>query len=154
MAPKLTRSTLRLLALLAALPAAVLVLGAVYMLGMTYLEGNPRGFLASVEWASETLTTTGYGADSRWQHPVMVVFVMLTQIAGLFLVFLIFPIYVLPFFEERFEARLARALPPMDGRVLVPPLWAGRGLPDRGTGAGPGPLRDPGGRPDPGPQPA
>ncbi len=118
MTPKLTRSTLRLLALLAALPAAVLVLGVLYMLGMTYLEGNPRGLLASVEWASETLTTTGYGADSRWQHPLMVVFVMLTQIAGLFLVFLIFPIYVLPFFEERFEARLARALPPMDGRVL------------------------------------
>ena len=114
MTPKLTRSTLRLLALLAALPAAVLVLGVLYMLGMTYLEGNPRGLLASVEWASETLTTTGYGADSRWQHPVMVVFVMLTQIAGLFLVFLIFPVYVLPFFEERFEARLARALPPMD----------------------------------------
>jgi voltage-gated potassium channel len=43
---------------------------------------------------------------------------MLTQVAGLFLVFLIFPIYVLPFFEERFEARLARVLPPMDGRVL------------------------------------
>jgi Trk K+ transport system NAD-binding subunit len=109
---------LRLLALLAALPAAVLVLGALYMLGMTYLEGSPRGFWESLEWASETLSTTGYGADARWQHPVMVLFVMITQIAGIFLVFLIFPVFVLPFFEERFEARLARVLPPMEGRVL------------------------------------
>ena len=115
---KLSRSTLRLLALLAALPAAILVLGVLYMLGMTYLEGNPRGIWASLEWASETLSTTGYGADARWQHPAMVLFVMLTQVAGIFLVFLIFPVFVLPFFEDRFEARLARALPPMDGRVL------------------------------------
>ena len=118
MHPKLSRPMLRLLALLAVLPAAVVSLGVLYMLGMTYLEGNPRGFWASLEWASETLSTTGYGADSRWQHPVMVLFVMFTQMAGIFLVFLIFPIFVLPFFEERFEARLARVLPPMDGRVL------------------------------------
>lgn len=118
MHPKLSRPILRLLTLLAALPAAIVLLGVLYMLGMTYLEGNPRGFWASLEWASETLSTTGYGADSRWQHPVMVLFVMCTQIAGIFLVFLIFPIFVLPFFEERFEARLARVLPPMEGRVL------------------------------------
>ena len=36
----------------------------------------------------------------------------------MFLVFLIFPIFVLPYVEERFEVRLQRALPPMDGRVL------------------------------------
>jgi voltage-gated potassium channel len=109
---------LRLLALLAALPAVVLVLGVLYMLGMTYLEGNPRGFWESLEWASETLTTTGYGADNHWDHPVMALFVMFTQISGLLFVLLIFPVYLLPLFEERFEARLARVLPPMDGRVL------------------------------------
>ena len=112
------RSTRRLIALLASLPAAVLLLGSLYMLGSIYLEGNPRGFWASLEWASETLTTTGYGADARWNHPVMTLFVILTQFLGLFLVFLIFPVYVLPYFEERFEARLPRALPPMTGRVL------------------------------------
>jgi Trk K+ transport system NAD-binding subunit len=97
---------------------AVLVLGGLYMLGMIYLEGNPRGFWASLEWASETLTTTGYGADARWNHPLMVLLVMLTQFMGMFLVFLIFPVYVLPYFEERFEARLPRKLPLMAGRVL------------------------------------
>ncbi len=88
------------------------------MLGSLYLEGNPRGFWASLEWASETLTTTGYGADARWNHPLMTLFVMLTQFMGMFLVFLIFPVYVLPYFEERFESRLPRALPPMAERVL------------------------------------
>jgi len=112
------RSTLRLLALLASLPAAVLLIGSLYMLGMTYLEGSPRGFWSSLEWAAETLTTTGYGADARWGHPLMALFVILVQFMGLFLVFLIFPIYVLPYFEERFEARLPRSLPTMDGRLL------------------------------------
>ncbi|MBS1248140.1 MAG: hypothetical protein H6R48_929, partial [Proteobacteria bacterium] len=57
MPQRFSRSTRRLLALLALLPVAVLVLGGLYMLGMIYLEGNPRGFWASLEWASETLTT-------------------------------------------------------------------------------------------------
>jgi Trk K+ transport system NAD-binding subunit len=118
MPQRISRSTRRLIALLATLPAAVLILGGLYMLGSLYLEGNPRGFWASLEWASETLTTTGYGADARWNHPLMTLFVMLTQFMGMFLVFLIFPVYVLPYFEERFESRLPRALPPMAERVL------------------------------------
>lgn len=118
MLQKFKRSTRRLLALLALLPAAVLILGLLYMLGTIYLEGSPRGFWASLEWASETLTTTGYGGDSRWNHPVMNLFVMATQFLGMFLVFMIFPVYVLPYFEERFEARLPRLLPPMTDQVL------------------------------------
>ncbi|MFO1371504.1 MAG: TrkA C-terminal domain-containing protein [Candidatus Competibacteraceae bacterium] len=118
MSPRFSRSTRRLLALLATLPAAVLLLGSLYMLGMHYLEGSPRSFWSSIEWASETLTTTGYGADSHWRHPVMTLFVIVTQFLGMFLVFLIFPVYVLPYFEERFEARLPRTLPRMTGYVL------------------------------------
>jgi len=118
LAKRIRRSTLRLLALLASLPAAVLLLGGLYVLGMTYLEHSPRELWSGLEWAAETLTTTGYGADARWHHPLMTLFVMLAQFMGLFLVFLIFPVYVLPYFEERFEARLPRALPQMDGRVL------------------------------------
>ena len=40
------------------------------------------------------------------------------QFLGQFLVFLIFPIFVLPYVEERFEVRLQHVLPPMDGKVL------------------------------------
>ncbi len=115
---KLKRSTRRLLALLALLPATVVLLGTLYMLGMTHLEGTPRSFLQGLQWASETLTTTGYGGDNRWEHPVMALFVIVGQFMGQFLVFLIFPIFVLPYFEEQFEARLPQVLPPMAGAVL------------------------------------
>ncbi len=118
MLPRLKRSTKRLMALLALLPAAVLVLGIIYMLGMEHLEGAPRTFLQSIQWASETLTTTGYGGDSRWNHPAVAMFVIVGQFLGQFLVFLIFPIFVLPYVEERFEVRLQHVLPPMDGAVL------------------------------------
>ena len=115
---RLKRSTRRLLALLALLPTAVLLLGTIYMFGMQYLEGSPRTFLESLQWASETLTTTGYGHDSHWTNPVLALFVIVGQFMGQFLVFLIFPIFVLPYFEEQFEVRLQHILPPMAGKVL------------------------------------
>jgi Trk K+ transport system NAD-binding subunit len=100
------------------MPLAVLVLGLLYMLGMTYLEGHPRTFLQGLQWASETMTNTGYGADNHWDHPVMAVFVIVTPFIGQFLVFLIFPVLVLPYFEEKFEVRMQHELPPMEGKVL------------------------------------
>jgi len=116
---KLKRSTRGLLLLFASLPVAVLVLALLYMAGMHYLEGNPRSFWWSIEWAAETLTTTGYGADAHWSNPVMVLLVIAGQFLGVFLVFLVFPIYVLPFFEERFEGRLPNVLPALDDRKCV-----------------------------------
>jgi len=49
--------TQEILALLALLPSAVLILATIYMFGMENLEGAPRTFLESLQWASETLTT-------------------------------------------------------------------------------------------------
>lgn len=118
MSLQLKRSTKRLLVLLALLPTAVFVLGTLYMLGMDHLEGTPRTFLQSLQWASETLTTTGYGGDNRWNHPVLAVFIIICPFLGQFLAFLIFPLFVLPYFEEQFEVRLQHVLPPMAGQVL------------------------------------
>jgi Trk K+ transport system NAD-binding subunit len=115
---KLKRSTKRLFALLALLPTAVVLLGTAYMLGMAHLEGTPRTFLQGLQWASETLTNTGYGADNHWDHPVMALFVIISPFLGQFLIFLIFPVLVLPYFEEQFEVRLQHLLPPMEGKVL------------------------------------
>ena len=95
-----------LLALLVLLPTAVLVLGTLYMLGMDHLEKSPRTFLQGLQWASETITNTGYGADNRWNHPLMALFVIITPFIGQFLVFLIFPVLVLPYFEKKFEVRV------------------------------------------------
>jgi Trk K+ transport system NAD-binding subunit len=115
---KLKRSGRRFLTILALLPVIVLTLALLYMLGMDHLEGHPRTYLQSLLWASETITTTGYGADSNWKHPVMALYVMLVQFAGQFLIFLAFPMVILPYFEEQFEVRLQHQLPPMAGKVL------------------------------------
>jgi Trk K+ transport system NAD-binding subunit len=113
------RSQKRLLALVAALPILVLLSALLYMLGMAQLEGEPRGFWRAVGWAAETLSTTGYGSDTAWQHPAMVVFVVVLQFIGVFLVFLIFPLYLIPFLEERFEVRLPKEVPPLVGHVVI-----------------------------------
>src|SRR6476660_9268658 len=87
---------------------------------MAYLEGSPRGFWDSLEWSAETLTTTGYGADSHWRHPLMVVYVIVVQFVGVFLVFLIVPLFLIPFLEERFETRLPQAVEGgLSGHVVV-----------------------------------
>lgn len=105
------RSQQRLIALIVGLPVLLFVLATVYYLGMEHLEGEPRSFIESIAWASETLTSTGYGHDNTWHHPVMVGFVTVTQFLGVSFIFLLFPFYLVPFFEETFEGRLPRKLP-------------------------------------------
>jgi Trk K+ transport system NAD-binding subunit len=105
------RSRQRLLLLLAAVPILVVALALLYQAGMAALEGRSRGFWDSVEWAASTLTTTGYGPDHHWVHPTMVVYVTVVQFLGLFMIYLIFPIYLIPFLEERFEVRLPQETP-------------------------------------------
>ena len=105
--------------LVAALPILIVLVALVYMGGMTFLEGEPRGFWESLEFAAETLSTTGYGADARWGHPAMVIFVIIMQFIGVFLVFLVFPVYLIPVLEERFEVRLPQNAPGARDHVLV-----------------------------------
>jgi Trk K+ transport system NAD-binding subunit len=100
------RSRTRLFLLALGLLLTLLTSAVLYMWGMAALEGKPRDFWQSLEWAAETLSTTGYGADSAWGHPVMVLLVVAVQFLGVFLVFLVVPIYLIPFLEERFETRL------------------------------------------------
>ncbi len=106
--------------LLGAIPALVVVSAVGYMLLMMALEDDPRTFLESLEFAAETLSTTGYGRDDTWSHPVTVIFVIVLQFIGVFFIFLIFPIYLIPFLEERFEARLPQtATSSVDGAILI-----------------------------------
>lgn len=114
------RSRTRLLALFVALVLTLIAAAALYQIGMARLEGKPRTFWEGLEWAAETLSTTGYGADAKWSHPVMVVFVVLIQLAGVFLFFLVIPIFLVPFLEERFEEKLPRqADAKLHGHVIV-----------------------------------
>ena len=133
------RSQKRLLALTVALVLMLLASTLLYMAGMSYLEGEPRTFWQSFGWAGETLTTTGYGADASWKHPAMVLFAVALQFVGVFLVFLIVPIYLIPFLEERFETRIPRTAHDLRDHVVIYrygpavagllPLLAVRGVP-------------------------
>ena len=116
---KMKKSHLRLVLLFVSLVVVLVVTAWFYSLGMGALEGKPRGFWASLEWAAETLSTTGYGADSSWKHPAMVLFVTLVQFIGVFLVFLVFPIYLIPVLEERFETRLPAECKDARDHVIV-----------------------------------
>jgi Trk K+ transport system NAD-binding subunit len=113
------RSHKRLLALLGTLCLLLLVTTLLYMWGMSTLEGKPRGFWDALEWAGESLSTTGYGRDSNWNHPLMVVYVVLVQFVGVFLVFLVFPFYLIPFLEERFETRLPKEISQIKDHVVI-----------------------------------
>ena len=113
------RSSRRLLILLAVVPALLFLFAWIYMLVMEHIEGSPRSFGHAVEFIAESLTSTGYGADSSWQHPLAQAFVVFVQFVGLAITILIFPVFVVPFIEERFESRLRQNLPDLDGAILV-----------------------------------
>jgi len=107
----MTRLQKRILMLLGAVPLMILVSAIIYMLGMAHLEGSPRSFWRAIEFAGETLSTTGYGADVAWTHPLMIIYVVLLQFIGVFFVFLIIPVFLVPFLEDRFEEKLPRTAP-------------------------------------------
>lgn len=109
----------RLLVLLLLAPALLFLLAGSYVAAMASLEGETRSMSDAVQWAAETLTTTGYGRDNHWNHPLMIAFVVVTQFVGLALTFVVFTLVVVPFFEERFEARLPRVVPKLRDYVLV-----------------------------------
>ncbi|MBC8368162.1 NAD-binding protein, partial [bacterium] len=100
------RSTKRLLWFSGVLLLVILGSTFLYMIGMAVLDDSPRGFWRSIMTVVETLTTTGFGSDCTWQHPVMNLFMIVLQLSGLMLLFLFFPLYIIPVMEERFQARL------------------------------------------------
>lgn len=105
--------------LVGSLPGFLALLATIYMLGMEHLEHEPRTFSASIIWAAETLSSTGYGNDGRWNHPAMVALVVTVQFVGMSMALLVFPVFVMPYFEQRFEGRLPRSVPRLRDYVLV-----------------------------------
>lgn len=85
--------------------AVLLAYSTIYMVGMERLEGTERTFLQSFAWASETMTGIGYGADSEWTHPVMVLLVVSLQWMRLAVFLVALPLVVVPYMDLRFERR-------------------------------------------------
>ncbi len=115
----MNRTRVRFLTLLGILPIVVLLSASLYRLGMARFEGEERSFWSALLFAAETITTTGYGADTAWQHPAMVLFVVSLQFMGVVLIYMIVPMVLIPFLEERFESRLPRRAPKMADHVVI-----------------------------------
>lgn len=105
--------------LLVIVPVVLLLFAFAYQAAMSAFEGQHRTFWQGLEWAAETLTSTGYGADAGWHHPLMIGLVIVAQICGVFLVFLLLPLVFLPLLEARFEIKMPTEAPAIRDHVLV-----------------------------------
>lgn len=96
----LTRRQRLVLVYAASVISIVLVFTLFYDWGMQTLEGRPRSIFQSFNTVIETMTTTGYGADSPWTTPAMNVFVATMQVTGIVIGFVTLRVLVIPLFER------------------------------------------------------
>ncbi|WP_433627222.1 potassium channel family protein [Halomicrococcus sp. NG-SE-24] len=82
------------------LVSVILVYTVVYNLGMRTLEDRPQSIFRSLQTVTETMTTTGYGADSPWSTPAMNLLVVTMQVTGVAIGFVTLRILVIPLFER------------------------------------------------------
>ena len=103
-----------------ALVAMVLFITAVYFYGMRTLEGEGTEYTIfnALTTVVETMTTTGYGADSPWDHPLMNVLMVLIQLAGIGVGFFTLRLVVIPLFNEA-EVDLDNRLSPKSDHVII-----------------------------------
>jgi len=113
------RSSRRLSVLAVAIVLFLLSAALLYQEAMLDIEGKPRTFWQSLSWAAGTLSTTGYGGDVRWDEPMMIMFVAVVQLTGLFLIFMIVPVVMIPFLERRFEERLPREAGEISHHIVI-----------------------------------
>ncbi len=91
----------------------------VYNLAMAQLEGVNQSIFASFEFVVQTMTTTGYGQDSAvWSHPLLFLFVSLTQISGIGIGFFTLRLIVIPLFTGA-EVNLDDRLTPKRDHVII-----------------------------------
>ncbi|MDH5019384.1 potassium channel family protein [Halobacterium rubrum] len=114
----LTRRQRLLLVFLAGITSLVLVYTGVYYWGMAALEGRPRTPFQALNTVIETLTTTGFGADSPWDTPWMNLFVAFMQVSGVVMGFVTLRVLVIPLFE-RTPLNLDDRLTPKHDHVVL-----------------------------------
>jgi len=96
----LTRRQRLLVVYAVGLVSVVLAYTLAYAYGMRTLENRPRTVFRAFNFVIETMTTTGYGADSPWDTPVMNVVVATMQVTGVFIGFVTLRVLVIPLFER------------------------------------------------------
>ncbi|ADJ14145.1 TrkA-C domain-containing protein [Halalkalicoccus jeotgali B3] len=114
----LSRRQRLLLGYAAGLVCVILFYTVVYNAGMRALEGESHSLFRSFQTVVETMTTTGYGADSPWSTPWMNVFVVTMQLSGIAIGFFTLRVLVIPLFE-RTSLDLDDRLTPKDDHVVI-----------------------------------
>jgi Trk K+ transport system NAD-binding subunit len=114
----LSRRDRRIVAYLVGVVLVVLVYTLVYDWGMRTLEGRPHSVFRSFQTVVETMTTTGYGADSPWESPVMNLFMVFMQLTGIGLGFVTLRLVIVPLFTQA-EVDLDERLPPKRDHLVV-----------------------------------
>jgi Trk K+ transport system NAD-binding subunit len=90
----------------------------VYNWGMRTFEGEVHTIFHSFQVVIETMTTTGYGADSPWDSAVMNLFIVLMQLSGILVAFFTLRLIVIPLFSSA-EVDLDGRLSPKQDHVIV-----------------------------------
>ena len=104
---------------LSGLVALVSTYALVYNTAMAQLEGVNQSIFASLEFVVQTMTTTGYGQDAGlWSHPLMFLFVTMTQISGIALGFFTLRLIIIPLFTGA-EVNLDNRLTPKQDHVII-----------------------------------
>jgi len=90
-----------------------------YNLALARLEGVNQSIFASFEFVVQTMTTTGYGQDSSlWSHPLVFLFVSLTQISGIGIGFFTLRLIIIPLFTGA-EVNLDNRLTPKQDHIII-----------------------------------
>ncbi|MFW5919947.1 MAG: potassium channel family protein, partial [Halanaeroarchaeum sp.] len=113
-----SRRNRRVLYYLTALVVVVGLYSVLYNLGMNYVEGRPQSIFHSFQTVIETMTTTGYGADSPWQTPVMNLYVVFMQLTGIGIGFFTLRLIIIPLFSSA-EVDLDDRLSPKSDHVII-----------------------------------
>lgn len=89
----------------------ILVYSFIYQWLMGSLEGRPRGFFHALQIIVESMTTVGYGEDAPWETPYLNLFMILVQGSGILALFMVLPLFVLPWINEKLEPRVPSRSP-------------------------------------------
>ena len=114
----LSRRQRLLLGYVTGLIVVILVFTVVYNAGMRTLEERPQTIFRSLQTVVETMTTTGYGADSPWSTPAMNLLMVTMQVTGVAIGFVTLRVLVIPLFE-RTPLNLDDRLSLKDDHVVV-----------------------------------
>ncbi|MFB6169511.1 MAG: TrkA family potassium uptake protein [Haloarculaceae archaeon] len=91
----------------------------IYMAGMAYLEGEPRSFTDALLVVVETFTTTGFGEDAPWIHPLMDLLMVAMQFTGVGFIFLALPVFVAPLIQARLSTAAPTSIEDVAGHVVI-----------------------------------